>query len=44
VVFRPTSDKKHVHIRVVDRRRAGIVVATRVYETGSGRFVREEKP
>jgi hypothetical protein len=44
VVYRPTSDKQHVHVRVVDHRRSGVVVTTRIYETGSGSFVREQRP
>jgi hypothetical protein len=33
-----------VHVRVVDERRAGVVVRIRVFEVETGRFVREENP
>ena len=44
IVYRPTRDKKLVHVRVVDDRRGGSVVRVRVYEVADGRFVREENP
>ena len=44
ILYRPTRDKKLVHVRVVDRRRAGVVVVIRIFEVESGRFVREERP
>jgi hypothetical protein len=43
-VYRPTRDKKLVHVRVVDDRRAGSIVTVRVYEVADGRFIREEHP
>ena len=43
VVFRPTKDRKAVYVRVVDARRAGVIVAVRVYDE-NGNFVREEQP
>ena len=44
IIYRPTTDRKLVHVRVVDERRAGIVVRIRVFEVETGRLVREETP
>ncbi|HXL35194.1 MAG TPA: hypothetical protein VN953_09745 [Gemmatimonadales bacterium] len=44
ILYRPTADRKIVHARIVDERRAGVVVRIRVFEAESGRFVREETP
>jgi len=44
IVYRPGGDRKHVHVRYVDAKRAGVVVRIRVYEASSGKFVREEGP
>src|SRR6266566_1356451 len=44
ILYRPTADRKIVHARMVDERRAGVVVRIRVFEVESGRFVREENP
>jgi len=41
IVERPGSDKKVVHVRVVDERRPGVVVRMRVYEIRDGKLVRE---
>ena len=42
VVYRPTMEKKLVHVRVIDARRAGVVVVVRVYDE-TGKFVREQR-
>jgi len=42
ILYRPTADRKVVHVRVVDERR--VVVRVRVFEVESGRLVREETP
>lgn len=44
VIFRPTDNKKLVHVREVDARRAGQVVRIRVFDIDSHQLVREEKP
>jgi len=44
IVYRPTADRKLVHVRVVDDTRAGVVVRVRVFEIESRRLVREENP
>lgn len=43
-MYRPTADRRLIHVRVVDSQRAGTIVVVRVYEAESGRFVREEAP
>lgn len=40
ILQRPTKDRKVVHVRVVDNRRAGVVVAHRVYDARNGALVR----
>src|SRR5438477_13196847 len=44
ILYRPTADRKLVHVREVDRARVGVVVRIRVFEVERGRFVREENP
>jgi hypothetical protein len=43
VVYRPSEDKKVVHVQYVDTRRAGVVVAIRVFDAKTGVFLRAEK-
>ncbi|PYO66431.1 MAG: hypothetical protein DMD69_14285 [Gemmatimonadetes bacterium] len=44
IIYRPTADRRLVHVREVDRARAGVVVRIRVFEAESGKFVRDENP
>jgi hypothetical protein len=44
ILYRPPADRKVVHARMVDERRAGVIVRIRVFEAESGRFLREENP
>lgn len=44
VLYRPSRDRKVVHARVIDRRRAGVVVLVRVYDVAKGTYLREERP
>ena len=44
IIYRPTNDKKLVHVREVDAHRAGSVVRIRIFDIESNRLVREEKP
>src|SRR5438477_332744 len=44
ILYRPTADRRLVHVREVDRTRVGVVVRVRVFEVESGRFIREENP
>ena len=44
VLYRPTDDKKVVHARVVDSKRDGVIVVTRIYEVEKGTYLRDEKP
>lgn len=41
IVYRPSKDKKVVHVRVVDQRRPGVVVYLRVYDAERGTLIRE---
>ena len=41
IVYRPSEDRKVVHVRVVDDRRPGVVVRLRVYDVQLGTLVRE---
>ena len=41
ILYRPTNDKKVVHVRVVDDRRPGVVVHVRVYDAQKGNFLRD---
>lgn len=41
ILYRPSEDRKVVHVRVVDRRRAGVVVRLRVYDAARGTLIRE---
>ena len=43
ILYRPT-DERLVHVRVVDPRRAGVVIRIRVFAAESGRLLREENP
>jgi hypothetical protein len=44
VVYRPTHDRKLVHVRVVDARRPGVVIRIRIFDIDTNLLVREEKP
>jgi hypothetical protein len=44
IVYRPTDDKRVVHIREVDSRRAGTVVRIRIFDIETHRLLREENP
>ena len=41
IVYRPPEHKREVYVRMVDRRRAGIVVGFRVYDIQRGTLIRE---
>jgi hypothetical protein len=41
IVYRPTEDRKVVHVRVVDERRPGVVIHLRVYDAQRGTLIRE---
>lgn len=41
IVYRPTEDRKVVHVREVDQRRPGVVVRLRVYDIRRGTLIRE---
>ena len=44
IVYRPTEDRKVVHVRVVDARRAGIVIRTQIFDIDTKALLREEHP
>ncbi|OLC05277.1 MAG: hypothetical protein AUH45_00940 [Gemmatimonadetes bacterium 13_1_40CM_69_22] len=44
ILYRPTADRRLVHVREVDRARVGVVVRVRIFDVESGKFVREENP
>jgi hypothetical protein len=44
IVYRPTNDRRLVHVRLVDERRAGWVVRVRIFDIATERLLREEEP
>jgi hypothetical protein len=44
IVYRPTRDKKLVHVRYVDARIPGTVTIVRIFDVDSGRLMRETRP
>ena len=44
IIYRPTDDKKVVHIREVDSRRPGTVIRIRIFDIETNRLLREENP
>ena len=44
ILYRPLSERRLVHVRVVHDRRPGVVVRVRVFEVEGGKFVKEEEP
>ncbi len=44
IVYRPTDDRRVVHVRLVDERRAGLIIRIRIFDIATERLVREEMP
>jgi len=44
ILYRPDSDRSHVHVRVVDDQRASIVLKVQVFVAQTGVFVSEREP
>lgn len=44
IIYRPTENKKLVHVREVDAHRAGAVIRIRIFDIETTRLVREENP
>jgi len=44
IVYRPGTDRRVVHVREIDRRRAGVVVRVRIFDAASGVFLRDGTP
>jgi hypothetical protein len=42
IIYRPSDDQGVVHVRILDERRAGVVIRIRVFDIESRRLVREE--
>lgn len=43
VLYRPARERRVVHARVIDPRRAGVVLEVRVYDAERGRYLRTER-
>jgi hypothetical protein len=43
ILYRPTTDKKVVHARVIDSRRDGVVVVVRVYDVDRGTYLGQDR-
>jgi hypothetical protein len=44
ILYRPTSDKRVVHARVIDPKRDGVVVVVRIYDADHGTYIGRERP
>ena len=44
ILYRPSDDEKVVHVRLVDPRRAGVVIRIQIFDLDSKRLLREENP
>lgn len=43
ILYRPSRDRRVVHVRYLDAARAGVIVRVRVFEAGTGKYLRDEK-
>ncbi len=43
VVYRPSRNRKYVHVRVIDEQRAGVIVRIRIFAIETGALVREKE-
>ena len=44
VLYRPTSDRRVIHQRVIDPVRVGVVISIIVFDAESGDWLRDERP
>ena len=44
IIYRPSDDRTVVHVRLIDERRAGVVIRIRIFDLDSKRLLREENP
>ena len=44
ILYRPSDDRSVVHVRLIDERRAGVVIRIRIFDLDSNRLLREENP
>jgi len=42
ILYRPSSDRRLVHVRYVHESRNGVIIRVRVFEAESGRYLRDE--
>lgn len=43
ILYRPGEDRRVIHVRYIDERRAGIILRIRVFDAESGVFIRDER-
>jgi hypothetical protein len=43
ILYRPTNDRRVVHARVIDPKRAGVVLVVRVYDVERGTYLGQER-
>ena len=43
ILYRPTNDRKVVHARVIDPKRAGVVLVVRVYDVDRGTYLGQQR-
>jgi hypothetical protein len=44
ILYRPGADRRVIHVRYLDERRAGTIIRIRVFDAQSGAFLRDERP
>jgi hypothetical protein len=44
IIYKPLNNRKLVQVQVIDARRAGLVILTRLYDAETTRLLREDGP
>lgn len=44
VLYRPTRDRRNIHVRIIDSRRRSAVVEVLIYNAENGRYVKSVEP
>lgn len=44
ILYRPSDDRSVIHVRLIDERRAGVVIRIRIFDLDTKRLLREENP
>ena len=44
ILYRPSDDRNVIHVRLIDPRRAGVVIRIQIFDLDSKRLLREENP